>query len=288
MTTPQQRDAMTAALADRYCLAIPRQPIGGVAGQQLGASVGSSLEFQDHRAYSPGDDPRHIDWAAFARTDQLTVRLYREEVSPRLEVLVDCSASMNTGAKIDLLRSLLMLLVRLADKGRAQPLLWLFGREVRRVAHDLDQAIEGLAPDGRSALGEQLAAGRVVFRPRSIRVLVSDFLFPHDPDALVRRAGERAAALTLVQLLADTEDDPARWGPGRQARLIDVETGQFLDVTMDPPSVRRYLDRLTALKTDLARAARRAAGRFVCLTDAMDLESVCRDVLVPAGVLEVK
>ncbi|MEJ6642028.1 MAG: DUF58 domain-containing protein [Akkermansiaceae bacterium] len=40
--------------------------------------MGSALYFQDHRAYSPGDDPRHINWQAYARTGQYTMKLYRE------------------------------------------------------------------------------------------------------------------------------------------------------------------------------------------------------------------
>ena len=57
-------------------------------------SVGSSLEFQDRRLYEAGDDVRHLDWRAFARTDELFVRQYREEIQPRLELLIDDSRSM--------------------------------------------------------------------------------------------------------------------------------------------------------------------------------------------------
>ncbi len=64
----------------RYSLAAPRNAPSGAAGAQLGRSIGSSLEFMDHREYQPGDDLRRIDWSAYARSDNLTVRLYREEV----------------------------------------------------------------------------------------------------------------------------------------------------------------------------------------------------------------
>ncbi|MDD4889652.1 MAG: DUF58 domain-containing protein [Phycisphaerae bacterium] len=283
--TPEQRESRVGGLAKVYGLAIPRQPTGGVIGQMLGSAVGNSLEFQDHRTYSPGDDPRHIDWSAYARTDQLTVRLYREEVSPRLEVVVDASASMATGGKGELLRSLLLLLVRLADKGRAAPVLWEIGERIEPVRHDLAAAIDRLELRGAAALAEQLAAAPIGFAPRSMRLVVSDFLFPHDADAIVRRVADRAASLAMVQLLTAEEDRPT---VGRPAKLVDVESGEFLDVTMDPPAVRRYRDRLTALQTGLARAVRRAAGTFVTIVDTMSLADACRDVLTPAGVLEVR
>lgn len=284
MAFDAQRETMVAALAGAYSLAMPRQPIGGIVGQMLGNSVGSSLEFQDHRNYTPGDDLRHIDWSAYARTDQLTVRLYREEVSPRLEIIVDVTGSMTTGDKESLLRSLVLLLVRLADKGRAQPILWLVGDDVRREHSDLSAAVERFELTGRTDLPVHLGGGTMGLRPRSIRVVISDFLFPHDAEALVRRVADGAAALTLIQVLSSAEADPP---VGQPSRLIDVETSTKLDVMLDAPTVARYLRRLAALETALARAARRAGGHFVRVTDARDLPTICREDLVPAGLLEV-
>src|SRR5687768_10051569 len=73
---------------------MPRTPLRGRAGERLGAGTGASLEFQDYRTYEPGDDLRHVDWAAYARSELLTVRLYREEVAPRIDLAIDVSRSM--------------------------------------------------------------------------------------------------------------------------------------------------------------------------------------------------
>jgi uncharacterized protein (DUF58 family) len=59
-----------------------------------GAGTGSSLDFQDHRPYVPGDDPRHIDWQAYARSGHYTMKLYREEVHPLADLVLDASPSM--------------------------------------------------------------------------------------------------------------------------------------------------------------------------------------------------
>jgi uncharacterized protein (DUF58 family) len=69
----------------------------GSSGAAAGRGSGSSLEFQDHRHYSPGDDPRHINWQAYARTGTATVKLWREEVSPRIDLVLDHSPSMELG-----------------------------------------------------------------------------------------------------------------------------------------------------------------------------------------------
>src|SRR6187402_2029399 len=82
------------AVAGGFRLAMPRTPIGGRLGERLGAGTGSSLEFQDYRQYAAGDDLRHVDWSAYARSEVLTVRLYREEVAPRIDLVLDVSRSM--------------------------------------------------------------------------------------------------------------------------------------------------------------------------------------------------
>jgi len=78
----------------RYALSVPHNAPFGTTGSQMANRPGSSLEFMDHREYQPGDDLRRIDWSAFARSDRLTVKLYREEVCPHLDVLIDGSRSM--------------------------------------------------------------------------------------------------------------------------------------------------------------------------------------------------
>src|SRR5262252_10873701 len=78
----------------RYALELPRTVSASQAGAHLGRQAGTSLEFRDHRDYQPGDDLRRIDWNAFARSDRLTVKLYREEISPHLDIVLDGSRSM--------------------------------------------------------------------------------------------------------------------------------------------------------------------------------------------------
>src|SRR6056297_2245211 len=78
----------------RYCLAGPRRAPQGTAGAQLGRLAGESMEFMDHREYQPGDDLRRLDWAAYGRSDKMIVKLYRQEVCPHLDLVIDGSRSM--------------------------------------------------------------------------------------------------------------------------------------------------------------------------------------------------
>src|SRR6476620_5680402 len=79
----------------RYALQIPQVAASGVVGSRLGRRAGSSIDFQDYREYQPGDDIRFIDWGIYARTDRLNIKLFREEVTPHLDLILDGSRSMN-------------------------------------------------------------------------------------------------------------------------------------------------------------------------------------------------
>ena len=77
------------ALGSAFRLALPREAMRGLGGARAGAAAGSSLDFLDFREYHPGDDLRRLDWSVYARTDREVVKLYREEVFPRLDVVLD-------------------------------------------------------------------------------------------------------------------------------------------------------------------------------------------------------
>jgi len=67
---------------------------GFFAGMHKSPHKGFSIEFAEHREYTPGVDPKHIDWRVFGRRDKLYVKQYEEETSLRCHVLLDKSASM--------------------------------------------------------------------------------------------------------------------------------------------------------------------------------------------------
>ncbi len=69
------------------------------SGQHRSPYQGFSVEFAQHRPYTPGDDLRHLDWKVFARSDKLHLKQYQQETNLDLIVLVDCSGSMSYGSR---------------------------------------------------------------------------------------------------------------------------------------------------------------------------------------------
>ena len=59
---------------------------------------GYSAEFTEYRPYAEGDDPRHLDWRVFARSDRYYLRKFEEETNLRFQLVVDQSRSMAFGS----------------------------------------------------------------------------------------------------------------------------------------------------------------------------------------------
>jgi uncharacterized protein (DUF58 family) len=263
-----------------FRLAVRRTPIGGRIGERLGAGTGSSLEFQDYRSYAPGDDLRHVDWAAYARSEILAVRLYREEVAPRIDFVVDVSRSMAvTAEKLHAYGQILGLLAcacaatttdsRIITTAAIQPHRLHVPEDIERV----------LACDAsHSALEE----AHLPLRRLSLRVVISDFLFPHDADVLLARLARDSAHLSVVQLTLREEAEPIVEG-GR--RLVDVEGRGELDLVVDDTAIREYRARFSRLRLGLSGAARRLGGSFAHVVAGTPPRDAARG-LAAAGVLE--
>lgn len=296
-------DLDVQSAVNSFRLLMPTVRTSGRTGNLLGRGAGSSLEFQEYREYLPGDDVRHLDWAAYARSDALMVRLYREEISPQVEVLLDASRSMTTNPlKSQTARQLsaAFLLwsnqlgggggVTLLDAGvptsvgstarDASGRLKSVHQPTRITVNDLER-LGSIPFEGRSSPAE--AANRITLRRQAVRVLISDFLFDGDPEPLVRKCADGAGALWVLQLLSRWESSPTQLG-GR--RLSDVETGAEADVVLNPASVAEYNRRLKSLQETLRESCRRVRAVFLVLIADDGLRELCRRDLCAAGLLE--
>src|SRR5688500_9210870 len=70
---------------------------GATLGQHRSPVRGASIEFRQHRAYVPGDEPRRLDWRVLARTDRPYIKEYDEETNLRCVLMLDTSGSMAYG-----------------------------------------------------------------------------------------------------------------------------------------------------------------------------------------------
>ena len=279
----------------RYQLGLPRMPVSGRSGELLGRGTGSSLEFQEYRQYHPGDDIRHLDWAAYARSDALMVRLYREEISPRMEILLDASQSMTSSdptreisepapIKATVARQLACTLTLLGGNLGGRPSLIPITDNTPLEPLPLESLdrLDTLPFVGRRTLREALDARAVPLKRQTVRVVISDFLFPHDPDALLRHLAGDASVLWVLQVLNAWEARPTAVG-GR--KLLDLETQEEANLQVVEKTIAEYSARLLALQQELARACRRVHATFAILIAERGLSDLCANELCAAEIL---
>jgi uncharacterized protein (DUF58 family) len=234
-----QARAGAAVAAARWRLPFSRQAWRGPAGSWLGAGAGSSLDFQDSRNYAAGDDPRHIHWQAFARTGALTMKLYRAEVAPMVDLTVDVSASMTfTAAKARRTDELLAFCVASADRtGAPVRIHAVAGRRISAVA--VEEVRAGRWRERLPAAPAELATApsALPWRPGALKVLISDLLFPGDPAAAL---GTIAAGAGVGIVLAPTLAEEADLGWRGNVELTDCESGTVRRQRADDRLAARY------------------------------------------------
>src|SRR5207244_7780036 len=146
-------------------------------------------EFAEYRAYTPGDDLRHVDWNVFARTERAYLKRYRGETNSLLTVLLDASQSMEYGShgvtKIDYARYLAASLFYLAIHSQRDAAgLIVFDDEVRNYVrpstrqgqmHRLLAGLEQAEPRARTDFTKPLLHFQSLLHRRGIAIVISDF-----------------------------------------------------------------------------------------------------------------
>jgi Protein of unknown function DUF58 len=214
--------------------------------RSVGRVLGSGIEPENFREYSAGDDLRFLDWNAFARLDDLTIRTFRAERQIELSIIIDASASMGVPEADDKLGLALVLSAALAYIGMGENdsvRLAAFGgsRRTRRLQitrfhqrresfHAFRPFVTGLKCEGDTRLSA--AAEEFLLAPHhaGIVVLVSDFLVnPVDYENALSQLVAARHEVKAIHVMGDRESVGA-YPPGAY-RVRDCESGELREVT---------------------------------------------------------
>lgn len=244
---------------------VARQVVEGfLTGRHRSAYHGFSVEYLDHRAYTPGDDVRALDWKLLARTDKYYCKLFEDETNLRAYVLLDCSNSMafESGGinKLTYGCYLAAALTHLMLCQNDAVGLVLFDSRVRtylpprarptQFRHVLD-ALEDVAPAGDTDVGPVLHEVADRIRRRGLVILISDLI---DDEASIANGLQHFRHDKHEVIVFHVMDDAEIHFPfERLTRFRDME-GSGTVVT-NPNTLRaRYLERIHTfveqLKTD--------------------------------------
>jgi len=272
---------------------------GVYAGAHRSARKGAGVEFGGHRAYTPGDDLRHLDVRSLLRHDHLLVRQFETETDRALRLVVDASASMGyrgaraPGAKLAWAALVAAALARVAVKSGdpigmsfiggskdARPVPVRGGREVfERVVDALEaQSAEGEASSSPAFLDNAIGSIARSARRGSVVVILSDLLdLPPQAPQAIGAIATRGCVVVVVQTL---DPDEADFPFKETVRLKSLEGG--ITVETDEAARERYLAALAAEQGRWRRELVARGAKLLTMTTDRDPVAAVRAIVEAA------
>ena len=273
---------------------VTRRPFAGqMKGEKRSVKRGTSVEFADYREYILGDDLRYVDWNTAARLDKLFVKLFIEEEDLYLALLIDTSKSMDFGDP-----------KKLHYAARVAAALGYIGLSnydrvsITAFAGSLGSALPtkrgkaGVLPFFRY-LNQMKAGGETSFasamkayaaraKSRGVAIVLSDFLDPQWPDGL-RSLLARGFQVALIHTLDEEELHPTVLG---DLRIIDSETGETKEMSVNPALLGRYTAALDQFCNDLETFSNRYGMDYLRTSTSMPFEDVILKYLRQGGLIK--
>lgn len=250
---------------------------GAITGLHSSPFKGFSVEFAEHREYTAGDDPRHLDYRMLARTERLYIKQYEEETNMRVQVLLDTSGSMGYSfdgklSKLQYGSYLTAILSYLMTRQQDSVGLTTFDTEVRldmparsspRHFNEMMHQLEAIQPSKETHIADTLHKLANRFKKRCLIVLISDLY--DEPEAVLRSLHHfrhRRHEVILFHVLDKAEID---FPFDDTIAFHDMETDERIQV--EPAYVREeYKEQMEAFIENYRRSCAEAQIDYV-LTD---------------------
>lgn len=247
---------------------------GFVSGLHSSPYKGFSVEFAEHRKYTAGDDPRHLDYRMLARTDRLYIKQYEEETNMRVQILLDTSGSMGYShdsriTKLQYGCYLTAVLAYLMTRQQDVVGLTTFSEKIGldmparsspRHFSEMMRQLEAIKPSGETKVADTLHKLANRSKRRCLVVLISDLY--DDPEAVIRALHHfrhRRHEVILFHVLDKAElEFPFR----ETIAFHDQETNERIQI--DPAYVRdEYLKQIKEFCDGYRRACAEAQIDYV-------------------------
>ncbi len=257
----------------------------GRVGNWAGGSAGGSIEFQDHRPYVPGDDPRHINWQAYARTGNYVMKLYREEVSPAVDLVLDGSRSMSFDEeKKRRALELFAFVLESARESQCASSAWVLGENGPSPvspASILDGRLDVFELAGNES--RRVTLDGLPLRPGSLRVLLTDALFPDAPETVLRPLVSGRGQGVVLAPSSLSESSPDWLG---HVEFQDCESGARRLERIDEARLAEYGVRYRSHFAHWELGCRSYGIAFAQIPSEGNLTRALRDRALPAGAVE--
>jgi uncharacterized protein (DUF58 family) len=241
-------DARFVASLEHLRIVAKRVAPRGRFAEQRSRDKGSGIEFKDYRPYSVGDDLRGIDWNVYRRLRRVFLRLFEELEDLPLYILPDVSRSAafeeTPRARAGLHCALALAAVSLGQHDRVG--VFPFADDLRTLVRptggkgrvlEIARRLAEIEIGGHTDIQRSLATFRGLRLREGLVCVVSDFFDPRGIEAVIAALASLPHRLLLVRLARAADARPEFDG---DVRLVDCESGETADVSIDAHVLERY------------------------------------------------
>ena len=262
-------------------------------GQRRTRQFGDGLEFADHRAYSPGDDIRFLDWNYYARMERLLIRLFHLHSEGMVSILLDCSGSMSLAEKFDYARKAAAALGYIAMIGLDRVLFQPFsqtpaeplttGRNRGQILQVLDY-LEELTAEGKTNLGECVQQYISKTPQPATIIIISDMLdIQEDLHPALAALRQHRDEIILLHIVDSIDAAPVHIGA---IQLQDTEYHQRLNINATKEVINRYKEKWREFALFIEKTAINNGATYLQAPTNLPLERVILQVLRNARILQ--
>ncbi|HEY3291544.1 MAG TPA: DUF58 domain-containing protein [Anaerolineae bacterium] len=279
-----QIEPILRSLNGLHFVPLQRRP-GVTTGERRSPRRGRSVEFADYRDYTPGDDPRRVDWNVYARLERPYVKLYEDEEDLTVHILLDASPSMQwreenlpaspkweRAAQLAIAMGYIALasgdrlVIETSSRARYGP-----KRGVAATSGAMEfieremlpaEVADGRIPPNHLTQATNLSAWwkRYALDARpGLCIIISDFFDPEGYVDGLNSLGSGQLDICALHTLSPAELDPDFAG---DLRLRDIEVGATQDISLDDAALNQYKHRLAQWTSEIAENCRRRGGKY--------------------------
>jgi uncharacterized protein (DUF58 family) len=252
------------------------------------------MEFSEYRKYELGDNPRHIDWGVYARSDRLYVKRFREEQDLPIMIFLDSSPSMavpEEAGKWERARNIALSLAYVALMEQDSVRIALPGQSLSptyygaRAFHEMARSL-ATRPDFRSSQNLPSEVLKLVAQLKfpGLAIFISDFLFPIEEVRTIFNA-LRAKNLDICAIQILSEEDQNPLASLDQAIAVDSESAQEVELVLDDNFRSAYRDALDRHNLELSDYLTSRGVRFALDASTLNLSEFLVRNLTATGLL---
>lgn len=258
----------------------------GASGNRKSRAKGSSVEFSDYREYSIGDDFKRIDWNAYGRFEKLFIKLFMEEREAPIHIFLDNSKSMDWGEpnKSIASRRLAAALSYISLCSYDRVSLVCMNDAVDKFKSDLRgknsfsqilNLMDSLEYKGTTDIFNTVSKYNLK-SGKGISIVISDFFTKGNLLDMINYLQFKKQEVYICHILAPQEVEPEI---GMSLRLIDIESGEFRDVTSSPALVKTYKKVYKRFITNIEDTCKGRGVNYMFMESSLPPEKMVRMVV---------